>query len=256
MKNAEKKSVFVLPQIEKKELTKYRVVRTATIEFEFSVYAESSYDAENMVEDASRLYESSDGCSVDYDSLYYDSENYVPRVEFECVNSCDWDNNDAYDDGKEETIYKFVDGDWDDESDVYNTEEALIDNYIEENDIDTDEVKVVKFEDAPEEEEQKDEEAVTTYTDLLECLDAFVSQEGGFGDKIVKFQFSEDSAIFPKTYLLFHYNLIHFFQIENDAIYGQFPTTAKHRVNKYVLMGYLMQFMSERLEADDPCVEQ
>jgi hypothetical protein len=256
MKNAEKKSVVVLPQIEKKELTKYRVTRTARVEFEFLVYAEDSYDAENIIDDHTRLYESSDGCSVDYDSSYYDNENYVSRVDFECVNSCDWDNIDTYNSGEEETIYKFIDGDWDNEDNVFNTEEALIDDYLSRNDIDKDEVKIVKFEDAPSEEEQKEEEAVKTYTDLLECLDAFVSQEGGFGEKFVKFQFSEDSAIFPKTYLLFHHNLIHFFQIENDAIYGQFLTTAKHRVNKYVLMGYLMQFMSERLEADDPCIEQ
>lgn len=254
MKNAEKKSVVVLPQIESKELTKYRVTRTASVEFEFSVYAESSYDAENMVEEASRLYDSSDGCSIDYDSSYYDSNGEVARIEFEYVNSCDWENTESSMCGEDATIYKFVDGDWDDESDVFYSEEALIDHYIEMNDIDTDEVKIVKFEDAPEEVEEE-VEAVPTYTDLLECLDAFISQEGGFGDKMVKFQFSEDSAVFPKTYLLFDRNIIHFFQID-DAVYGQFPTTAKHRVNKYALMSYLFQWMSERLEADDPCIEQ
>jgi hypothetical protein len=254
MKNAEKKSVVVLPQIESKELTKYCVTRTATIEFEFSVYAEDSYDAESMVEEASNLHDVSDGCSVNCDSSYYDVNGDVARVEFEYVTSCDWDNIDSTTTGEDVTIYKFIDTDWDNECNVFYSEEALIEEYISENDINTDEVEVVKFEDAPSEEEQKEE--VVTYTNLLDCLDAFISNEGGFGEKFVKFQFSEDSAVFPKTYLLFHYNLIHFFQIENDAVYGQFPTSPKHRVNKYALMSYLFQWMSERLEADDPCIEQ
>lgn len=254
MKNAEKKSVVVLPKIESKELRKYIVTRRASVEFTFEVYAEDGYDAEAIVENNTSLYESSDGVSIEYDSCYYDSEGCVTKIEFDGVGSSDWECIDNDSCGDSETIYMFEDGDWDNESDIFNSEDALIENYIASNDIDTDEVEVVKFEDAPIEEEKKEE--VVTYTDLLDCLDAFISNEGGFGEKFVKFQFSDDSAVFPKTYLLFNHNIIHFFQIDGDAVYGQFATSPKHRVNKYALMSYLFQWMSERLEADDPCIEQ
>jgi len=253
MKNAEKKSVVVLPQIESKELTKYCVTRTATIEFEFSVYAEDSHDAESMVEEASNLHDVSDGCSVNCDSSYYDVNGDVARVEYEYVNSCDWDNIDSTTTGEYATIYKFVDGDWDNECNVFYSEEALIEEYISENDINTDEVEVVKFEDAPSELVQEDDEAKIEFFPSLNFL--FWCESVINGDVLSNqvFEMYKDSAIFPNTRFRVSATTIDIEYLKEQG--GDYQSCTfiifpKHFANPYCLYGYIVDFLSNMYESN------
>ena len=246
MKNAEKKSVVVLPKIESKELRKYIVTRRASVEFTFEVYAEDGYDAEAIVENNTSLYESSDGVSIEYDSCYYDSEGYVTKIEFDGVGSSDWDCIDNDSCGDSETIYMFEDGDWDNESDVFNSEDALIENYIASKDIDTDEVEVVKFEDAPTEEVQEEGEEKVEFFPSLNFL--FWCQSVINGDVLSNqvFEMYKDSAIFPNTRFRVSATTIDIEYLKEQGGNYQsctFIIFPKHFANPYCLYGHLIDFL-------------
>jgi hypothetical protein len=241
MKNAEKKSVVVLPKIESKELRKYIVTRRASVEFTFEVYAEDGYDAEAIVENNTSLYESSDGVSIEYDSCYYDAEGYVTKIEFDGVGSSDWESVDNDSCGDSETIYMFEDGDWDDESLVFNSEDALIEDFISSKDIDTLNVEVVKFEDAPTEEVQEEGEEKVEFFPSLNFL--FWCQSVINGDVLSNqvFEMYKDSAIFPNARFRVSGTTI---DIQyGDNISCTFEILPKHFANEYCLYGHIVAFL-------------
>jgi len=136
-------------KIEEKKLYEFRVIRTATVEFEFVVTAEDRFEAEQIVEERSGLDDYSDSVGATYDESNYshDKEGNHPYIERVYTSSSWWtddymierENSDEY------TIYKLEEDEWSDSDNVYISKDdlledkGLLDNEEENDDNDDDE---------------------------------------------------------------------------------------------------------------------
>jgi hypothetical protein len=135
----------------------------------------------------------------------------------------------------------FEDGDWDDESLVFNSEDALIEDFISSKDIDTLNVEVVKFEDAPTEEVQEEGEEKVEFFPSLNFL--FWCQSVINGDVLSNqvFEMYKDSAIFPNARFRVSGTTI---DIQyGDNISCTFEILPKHFANEYCLYGHIVAFL-------------
>ena len=130
-----------MPTIEKKELKEFRVIRQALIEFEFFVYAESSYDAEQIVDENTSLTEYGETFGVDITDKYYDNAGDVAYIDRFYSGNGWWNSNDMHieEDGGIIEIFKFEEHDWDDDENVFSQGESLIQAYKEEHGLNEDE---------------------------------------------------------------------------------------------------------------------
>ena len=129
-----------MPQVEEKVLRKFRVVRQAVIEFEFEVFAESQYDAEDIVENSTSLTDYSDTYGAEYQDEYYDANSSVAKIDAVQTGSGWWNDDPMFIQEIVETqsIYKMEEEDWDNTDYVYETEEECIDAWKEDNGINDD----------------------------------------------------------------------------------------------------------------------
>lgn len=130
-----------MPKVESKELRKFQVTRQCVVEFEFIVWAETRHDAEQIVERNASITEYTDSFGCDYEDEYYDTNNWVSKIEGVYSGSHWWNSEDMYIQDVSETqpIFKFEQDDWDDTDSVFESEELLIENWQEENGINDDE---------------------------------------------------------------------------------------------------------------------
>ena len=126
-----------MPTIEKKELKEFSVTRRAMVEFEFIVYAEDSFEAENIVDDSVHIEEYDDMFGISYNDSYYDNGGEICKIDRAYASSGWWDSgSDAYyteEGGETKEIFKFEEDDWDDDYNVYTDEQYLIDEWKEQN---------------------------------------------------------------------------------------------------------------------------
>lgn len=127
-----------MPQVEEKVLRKFKVVRQAVIEFEFEVFAESRYDAEQIVEDSTSLTDYCDTYGAEYEDESYDANGYAPKIDGVQTGSGWWNDDPMFieeirDDSK--SVFKMQDEDWDNNDNVFESEEDCIDAWKHDNGI-------------------------------------------------------------------------------------------------------------------------
>ena len=126
-----------MPTIERKELKEIRVTRKAMVEFEFVVYAEDLFEAENIVDNSVSIEEYDDMFGISYNDSYYDNNGEICKIDRAYANSGYWDccSNAYYTEegGETKEIFKFQADDWDDDYNVYTDEQYLIDEWKEKN---------------------------------------------------------------------------------------------------------------------------
>lgn len=130
-----------MPTIEKKELKEFRVTRQAIVEFEFFVYAEDRYNAEEIVEELTSVEEYTDMFGVDVHDKYYDNESEIAYIDRYHTGNGWWNPSDSFveESGNVLHIFKLEEDDWDDDYNVHSDEQYLIDAYKEEHGIIEDE---------------------------------------------------------------------------------------------------------------------
>ena len=119
-------------KIVSKELTKYRVSLTTTIEIEIDVYAETPHDAQIIAEQEVKIYEYADsiGIEVEGEDLTRDGDSKV-----ELISVSGGGDVEAYDSEEVDsvTLYAREEDGFDDSDKVFISEEDLLEEY-EEND--------------------------------------------------------------------------------------------------------------------------
>jgi hypothetical protein len=127
-----------MPQVEEKVLRRFKVVRTAVIEFEFEVLAESMFDAEDIVEEHTSLTDYCDTYGAEYDDEYYDANGCISKI-VEVQTGSGWWNNDSMlvneVVGDEVSIFKMEEQEWDNADSVFETQEECIDAWKFDNEI-------------------------------------------------------------------------------------------------------------------------
>jgi hypothetical protein len=137
MSNTKKKEVE-LPHVESRTLTKHRVVLSYMVEVEVIVYAEDTIEAEDIANDQVRPVEyANDTIGFDYSGDYIDSDtNYMKAdiIEIQCNTDYLLDDKTYSEDMGEEVELFCVEGDdWDNNEDVFASEEEALDNWKEYN---------------------------------------------------------------------------------------------------------------------------
>lgn len=130
------KEVVEMPEIERKELKKFKVYKQVVMEYAIEVYAEDKYDAEQMVENHCCIDEYTNYAQLEHDDTTYDNEGYVYHVHsIELSGTWFGDDNSELTDSTDDfaTIYKFEDDDWSDSDKVFSEEDNLIDEWNIEN---------------------------------------------------------------------------------------------------------------------------
>lgn len=107
-----------------KELTKYRVSLTTTIEIEIDVYAETPHDAELIAEQEVKMYEYAEGEDL--------TRNSDSKVELISVSGGGY--VEAYDSQEVDsvTLYAREEDGFDNPENVFTSEEDLLEEYSEE----------------------------------------------------------------------------------------------------------------------------
>jgi hypothetical protein len=118
-------------KIVSKELTKYRVSLTTTIEIEIDVYAETPHDAELIAEREIKIYEYADsiGIEVEGEDLTREGDNKV-----ELISVSGGGYVEAYDSHEVDsvTLYAREEDGFDNPENVFISEEDLLEEYSEE----------------------------------------------------------------------------------------------------------------------------
>lgn len=135
MKNESQKQ---MPEVVSKSLSRYMVVRKAVVEIEFEVYAESEYEAQKLVEEMGTLVNYTDTMGAEVNEEYYDANGYVPKIEYVNVLSSWWEEsgmNTQKDIQDTKEIFKLEHLNWEDEHNVYESQEECIEAWKDENGI-------------------------------------------------------------------------------------------------------------------------
>ena len=114
-----------------KELTKYRVSLTTTIEIEIDVYAETPNDAERIAQQEVKIYEYSDSIGVEVEGEDLTREG-DPKVELISISGGGY--VEAYDSQEVDsvTLYAREEDGFDNPENVFTSEEDLLEEYSEE----------------------------------------------------------------------------------------------------------------------------
>ncbi len=121
------KEVVEMPEIERKELKKFKVYKCVTMEYAIEVYAEDKYDAEEMVENHCYIDEYNNYAQLEHNDTTYDNEGYVYHIDnIELSGTWFGDENYSMTDNLE-------DDDWSDSDKVFSDEDTLIDEWNTEN---------------------------------------------------------------------------------------------------------------------------
>jgi hypothetical protein len=114
-----------------KELTRYRVSLTTTIEIEIDVYAETPHDAQIIAEQEVKIYEYADsiGIEVEGEDLTRNSDSKV-----ELISVSGGGYVEAYDSQEVDsvTLYAREEDGFDNPENVFTSEEDLLEEYSEE----------------------------------------------------------------------------------------------------------------------------
>jgi len=135
------KAEITIPEVESKTLQKYRINKSFVVTFSVEVYAEGTSHAEDIADEMMQSVEYSEsmGCEIDQQDLDIDGEHQnIFDLCLEYVEdyadglSCEMM-------GDEITLYKLEESNWEDNYDVYNSEEDCLEQWKEDNDIEDDE---------------------------------------------------------------------------------------------------------------------
>lgn len=134
MENIEKKNEI---EVVSKELTKYRVSMTATIDIEVDVYAEDEHEARNLAEQEVSVTEYANdtiGVEINRHWCMDISREGEQKVEIVSVSVADY--LEEYDTTAKETItlYAREEDGFDDSENVFTDEQELLDWYAEDED--------------------------------------------------------------------------------------------------------------------------
>ena len=114
-----------------KELTRYRVSLTTTIEIELDVYAETPHDAERIAQQEVKIYEYSDSIGVEVEGEDLTREG-DPKVELISVSSGGYVEANDSQEVDSVTLYAREEDGFDNPENVFISEEDLLEEYSEE----------------------------------------------------------------------------------------------------------------------------